>query len=92
MRFYPGALMGYIESKPIGQLNRKHSRWKSTGVDEKEWAATKQRLQTVYQQARGIVKDLEGRKDEDDIGATIVLLVPTTSHPGPIRQVPRLVS
>ncbi len=86
VRFYLDVLHGYmIDNAPVkvdwGEI------WRTVGaVTPEEWDASKARLKTSYAQVLAQMKGFDGWDGENDIAASLAILVHTAYHLGEIRQ------
>jgi len=85
VRFYLQVLQGAIRKEPAVKIDWDET-WKLQTVTPEEWQTLKDQLRKAYQSALTLMKSLDVWEGEDDIGASLAILVHTAYHLGEIRQ------
>ncbi len=85
VRFYLQVLQGAIRKEPAVKIDWDET-WKLQTVTPEEWQTLKEQLGEEYQNALTLMKSLDVWEGEDDIGASLAILVHTAYHLGEIRQ------
>ena len=83
--FYLQVLERVIQKKPVGKIDWQES-WQLEKVTPEEWEALKGRLREVHESVLTVMKSLDSREGEDDIGGSLAILAHTAYHLGEIRQ------
>ena len=85
VRFYLQVLQGAIRKEPAVKIDWDET-WKLQEVTPEEWQTLKKQLREAYQSVLTLMKSLDVWEGEDDIGASLAILVHTAYHLGEIRQ------
>ena len=85
VRFYMRVLEGSLRKEPDVKIDWDES-WQLQQVTPEEWLALKGQLRETYQSVLAVMKSLDAWEGEDDIGASLAILVHTAYHLGEIRQ------
>lgn len=84
-RFYLRVLENCFYKRTIGKVDWSES-WQLKGVTPEEWEALKKSLKEAVQDVSADMKNIEDWEGEDNIGASLAILVHTAYHLGEIRQ------
>ncbi len=85
VRFYLRVLEGALRKEAAVKIDWDES-WQLQEVTTEEWQALKGQLREAYQSVLASMKSLDAWEGEDDIGASLAILVHTAYHLGEIRQ------
>jgi hypothetical protein len=86
VRFYLDVLEHYLKNEKPGEVDWNHI-WNTVeAVTPDEWDASKTRLKTSYQRVRGLMSGFDTWEGENDVSASMSVIVHTAYHLGEIRQ------
>jgi DinB family protein len=86
VRFYLDVLARHMRNENVGRVDWDEI-WRTVEtVTPEEWTASKNQLKASYQRVLGLMKNFGDWEGENDISASLAVLVHTAYHLGEIRQ------